>query len=295
VDVLSDVIAVMRTGEPRSARVEWHAPWGQRFVSIKGSAGFQVVMQGSCWLVPPGGPPIALADNPDTPLTDPACDPQHDPRWDQRYASDVIGRTTDSQAVTVTVCGGYQLDTTRAHPLLRELPEIVHLPAKAGQRLDLRAAVDLLGGELGDIRLGVDTVVPALLDMLLLYILRAWFTEQGEHGRASGWVAALSDPAVSAALSAIHGDPGKPWSVEALATRARLSRAAFSRKFTTLVGQPPMTYLTWWRMTSAARLLRDSEASLSVIAGQVGYTSEYAFSNAFKRQFGTAPGRYRRS
>ncbi len=75
---------------------------------------------------------------------------------------------------------------------------------------------------------------------------------------------------------------------------AGLSRAAFSRKFAALVGQPPMAYLTWWRMATAARLLRDSEASLGVIARRVGYTSEYAFANAFKRQYGIAPGRYRR-
>jgi uncharacterized cupin superfamily protein len=125
VDVLSDVIAVMRMGEPRSARVEWHAPWGQHFASVPGSAGFQVVLEGSCWLIPPNSHPVqlgpgdvvflphgsgyALADSPSTPLTQPACDPQHDPPWDQRYASDVVGRTAQNgpQPVTVTVCGGY--------------------------------------------------------------------------------------------------------------------------------------------------------------------------------------------
>ncbi|MFD8563541.1 AraC family transcriptional regulator [Streptosporangium canum] len=312
-DVLSDVIAAMRAGEPRSARVQWHAPWGQRFPTVRGSAGFQVVLQGSCRLIPPDdGAPIALhvgdvvflphgsgyalADSPATPLTEPVCDPLNDPRFEDRYASATVGKTGQdgAQAVTVTLCGGYQLDPSRAHPLLADLPEIVHLPARLGHRPELRAAVDLLGGELDNPRLGADTIVPALLDMLLLYILRAWFDEQSERGTTAGWAAALGDPAISAALHALHRDPALPWTVKTLGTQAGLSRAAFSRRFTTLIGQPPLTYLTWWRMTTAARLLRQSDASLGEVATRIGYTSEFAFATAFKREYGTAPGKYRR-
>lgn len=310
-DVLSDVLAAMRAGEPRSAKVEWHAPWGQRFVSIPGSAGFQMVLRGSCWLIPPDGPPVelgagdvvffphgsgyALADSPATPVAEPACDPRDDPRWDRRHVSDVVGRAAHgAQPVTVTVCGGYQLDPSRPHPLLAELPEIVRLRAGPGRNEELRAAVGLLGRELADRRLGADLIVPALLDTLLLYILRGWFEEQGEREPATGWAAALADPVLKTALNAIHGDPAKPWSVETLGGLAGLSRAAFSRRFTALAGRPPMAYLTWWRMTIAARLLKGSEAPLGAIARQVGYTSEYAFANAFKREYGVAPGRYRR-
>jgi AraC-like DNA-binding protein len=130
--------------------------------------------------------------------------------------------------------------------------------------------------------------------MLLLFILRAWYDEQADHDSASGWAAALSDRAISAALRAIHDDPGRAWTVEALGAQAGLSRAAFARRFTTLVGQPPLTYLTWWRLTAAARLLRDTDAPLAAVAARCGYTSEFAFAKAFKREYGTAPGRYRR-
>ncbi|MEW9533039.1 helix-turn-helix transcriptional regulator [Microbispora sp. NPDC049125] len=157
-----------------------------------------------------------------------------------------------------------------------------------------RRAVDLLGGELDHPRLGADTIVPALLDMLLLYILRAWFDEQTEHGTTTGWAAALGDPAISAALHALHRDPALPWTVETLGSQAGLSRAAFSRRFTTLIGQPPLTYLTWWRMTAAARLLRETDAPLAEVATRIGYTSEFAFATAFKREYGIAPGKYRR-
>ncbi|MFD4181605.1 helix-turn-helix transcriptional regulator, partial [Rhodococcus sp. NPDC058514] len=138
-----------------------------------------------------------------------------------------------------------------------------------------------------------DGIVPALIDSLLLYILRAWLETQ-PSADAKGWAAALADAAVAPALAAIHGDPAAPWSVESLAARAGLSRAAFARRFTTLVGEPPMAYLTRWRMTAAARLLRESDAPLSAVAGRAGYGSEFAFAKAFKREYGLAPGSYRR-
>ncbi|GAA1307990.1 AraC family transcriptional regulator [Planotetraspora silvatica] len=309
-DVLSDVIATMRTGEPRSALIRWRAPWGQSYPPVPG-VGFQVVLQGSCSLLPAEGAPVTLgvgdvvflvngrghvlADSPATPPAGPACDP-YDQRHERRYASPVAEGGTDDGpgALTVTLCGAYQLDPARAHPLLSDLPEIVHLPAMPGHHPEIRAAVDLLGAELGRPRLGADALVPALLDMLLLYILRAWFAEQPARGVVTGWAAALNDPAVSAALHGIHGEPARPWTVESLGEQAGLSRAAFAKRFTSLVGRPPLAYLTWWRMTVAGRLLRDSDAPLGAVGRQVGYTSEFAFANAFKRRYGIAPGRYRR-
>lgn len=177
---------------------------------------------------------------------------------------------------------------------MAQLPEIVHLPARLGHRPDLRAAVDLLGSELEGPRPGAEAIVPALLDVLLLYILRAWFDEQADHGPATGWAMALRDPAITAALHAIHHDPAEPWTVERLGKHAGVSRAAFARRFTTLVGQPPLSYLTWWRMTMAARRLRESDAPLGTVSKEVGYTSEFAFAAAFKREYGIAPGTYRR-
>jgi AraC-like DNA-binding protein len=302
VDVLSDVIAVMRSGRPRSARVAWRAPWGQRFPSAPGSAGFQVILQGSCRLIPPSGDPVALsvgdvvffphghayglADSPSTPLAEPVCDPLEDA---ELFASDVVGQ---EGPVTVTLCGGYQLSPGHTHPLLRDLPEVIHLPARLGHHPELRAAVDLLGNEIGNPRLGADTIVPALLDMLLLYILRTWF--ENPPTPDTGWAPALADPAVSAALHAMHRDLARPWTVQTLAGQAGLSRATFAHRFTTLTGRPPLTYLTWWRLTVAAKLLRESEAPLHEVATRTGYTSEFAFANAFKRQYGTAPGKYRR-
>ncbi|MBY8874277.1 AraC family transcriptional regulator [Micromonospora sp. PLK6-60] len=309
-DVLSDVIAVMRTGQPRSARVAWHAPWAQQFAPVPGSAGFQVILQGPCWLIHPAGEAVplsagdvvfrphgrghTLADNPSTAPAAPACDPT-DLQLPHRFANDTVGGSAGGPPTTVTLCGGYQLDPARAHPLLRDLPELVHLPAHLGRHPELRATVELLAGELARPRLGTDAIVPALLDTLLLHILRAWLEQQPARGTTTGWAAALNDPPTAAALQAIHRDPARPWTVATLAAEAGLSRTPFARRFTALLGQPPLTYLTWWRMTTAARLLQESDAPLGAIAGKVGYTSEFAFANAFKRRFGAAPGRYRRA
>jgi AraC-like DNA-binding protein len=137
-------------------------------------------------------------------------------------------------------------------------------------------------------------MVPALLDTLLISILRAWFAQESVHGAPTGWGAALRDPTIVAALTAIHEHPAHPWTVAELGNRAGLSRAAFARRFTALTGQPPLTYLTWWRITTAAHLLRRSDAPLRVIAEQAGYTSQIAFAAAFKHEFGLTPARYRR-
>ncbi|MDX6763381.1 AraC family transcriptional regulator [Streptomyces sp. F8] len=193
------------------------------------------------------------------------------------------------------LCGAYQLDPSRAHPLLLSLPDLIHLPAHPGRRAELGLAVKLLAAELETPSLGTDAAAPALLDTLLLYILRIWFDERPlSGGHTTGWAAALNDPPVTAALHAIHRDPAAPWTVAKLAAQAGLSRAPFAKRFARLVGQPPLAYLTWWRMTTAARLLKTTDAPLRSVSAQVGYTSEYAFAHAFKRAHGTPPGTYRR-
>ncbi|MFD1151208.1 AraC family transcriptional regulator [Saccharothrix hoggarensis] len=287
-DVLSDVVAVMRTGRPVAARVAWEAPWARRFEPVPGASGFQVVLEGSCWLLRDHADPVelhagdvvflpdgrghTLADSPATPLAEEAHDP------------DLAAHPAPANPTTVTVCGAYEL--AHVHPLLRDLPDTVLVSGP-----ELHAAVTLLAGELDHPRLGSDALVPSLLDTLLVYLLRTWFTGSPH---TTGWAAALNDPVTATALHHIHRDPAHPWTVAKLAATAGLSRAPFARRFTALVGQPPLTYLTWWRMTTAARLLKDTDAPLSTIAARVGYTSEFAFAAAFKRARGTAPGRYRR-
>ncbi|MEU1670168.1 AraC family transcriptional regulator [Streptomyces sparsogenes] len=316
-DVLSDAITSMRTGRPHAGRTEKHGSWGVRFPDSDG-AGFHVVLQGACWMLPPDGEPLALgpgdvvfmphgrgyglADGPRTPLArfsgslpgpfarDAAVQATAAP---DAAVPDADGADPRPRPDTVLLCGAYLLDRLRPHPLLAELPQVLHIPARLGRHPELRSAVELLGGELERPRPGASAVLTSLLDMLLLYVLRAWYEEQS--GRAgTGWAAALHDQPVSEALRAIHRDPAHPWTVETLGQAAGLSRAAFARRFTALAGRSPLAYLTWWRMTLAARLLRESELPLRAVAERSGYTSEFAFAKAFKREYGVAPGGYRR-
>jgi AraC-like DNA-binding protein len=295
-DVLSDVIASVRTGRPHSSRTTWRAPWGCWF-HASSAAGFHVMLAGSGWLIPQGGDPISLgvgdvvfaargiahglADSPSTPLA----------VFEPVVLNDITPAEAEQDASAVLLCGAYGMHGARTHPLLDELPDIIHLPARLGHRAQLRGAIDLLAAEMESPGPGTDAVVSALLDTLLLFLLRAWYEEH----LATGWARALSDPAVGASVRAIHDDPARPWTVKELGATAGLSRAAFARRFTELVGRPPLGYLTWWRLTTAARLLTGGDAPLATIAKQVGYASEYAFANAFKREYGIAPGRYRSS
>jgi AraC-like DNA-binding protein len=300
-DVLTDALAAMRVGQTRSARTDVHAPWGLRFPAVGGTT-FHVLLRGCCWLLPPDGDPVemtvgdvtllrhgnsvALADDPATPLQDfrPAA-------WGP---GQTIGRV-DVEGPgerSLLICGAYQLGRTRPHPLLAQLPDLLLL--KASETPGLATTVALLGEELEQARPGQDGVVPALVDALLLLILRGWIERSARDAAAPGWPGALTDTAIGGALADLHDNPGHAWTVAELGDRAGLSRSAFAQKFTALVGEPPLTYLTWWRMTLAGRILRESDAPLSAVAQRVGYASEFAFAKAFKREFGIAPGRYRR-
>jgi AraC-like DNA-binding protein len=286
VDVISDAIEAMRTGRPSSNRFRGGPPWRYRFAPYEG-AGFHVVLRGSGWLIAAGGSPVPLG----------AGDVILVPHGSPHVLSDspsAEGAVPFENVVSAPdgpvdfLCGKYRLDRTRAHPFLTGLPDVVHLPHHVGRHTSLRTAVDLLGGELRAEGAGRDTVVCGLLDVLFVYILRACLDASGD-----GWPRALRDPQIAAALEALHSSPAKPWRIEDLAAHVGLSRATLARRFTSLTGQPPMTYLTWWRMTMAAHLLRETELPLPAIAREVGYGSPFAFSHAFKRQFQLAPSRYR--
>jgi AraC-like DNA-binding protein len=294
-DVVSDAIAVMRTGQPSATRAAAGRSWRLRFAPYRG-AGFHVLLRGHCWLFPEEGDPIemsvgdvvVLSRGSGHDLSDTAGGSARDAvpfeRWD--------GRAPDARAPVVSelLCGKYRLDSSRAHPLMAELPEVLHVPAGAGRHPQLQAVVGLLGHEMQHRDPGHDAALSGLLDLLLVYVLRGWLTDRPDVA----WSRALTDPVVAAALQALHEDPARPWSIATLGERVGLSRAPLTRRFTALVGRPPMAYLAWWRMTSAARLLRETDLPLASIAAQVGgYRSAYAFSHAFKRQFGCPPGQYR--
>ncbi len=291
-DVLTDLITAMRTGRPVAARVAWQAPWAQRFAPVPGASGFTAVLQGECWLVPDEGLPVrmrvgdvaflpdgrghVLADSLETPVMSDACGPGD--------SADGPGKRPGGSPMTVAVCGAYEV--AQRHPLLFGLPDAVHV---AGESVN--ATVQQLAAELEHPGLGSASLVPALLDTLLVYLLRGWISRaSGGYGLA----AALNDRVTARALHAVHRSPELPWTVAKLAAESGVSRAAFAERFTVLVRRTPVAYLTWWRMATAARLLRETDLSMGAVAAKVGYSSEFAFAAAFKREHGVPPGRFRR-
>ncbi|CAK7284044.1 cupin domain-containing protein [Streptomyces misionensis] len=298
-DVVSDAISAVHLGHPWSHRLRTSESWCARLDPYDG-AGFYVVLKGRCWLLTDSSAPLPLGVGDavllphgtghviaDFPVDAAAAKKKAVPF--EQWLVETESRTQSDSCETEVLCGKYWLDCSRMHPLMAELPEVVHLPSRVGSHLELRAAIDLLAGELDEMRPGSCVALPSLLDLLLVYMIRAWMTE----APSGAWPRVLGDPVVAAALRALHSDPAAPWSNDRLAAEAGVSRPTLARRFTTLVGRPPMAYLTWWRVIRAATLLRDTSDTLATIAGRVGYGSPYALSHAFQREFGTTPGRYR--
>ncbi|MFB7494217.1 AraC family transcriptional regulator [Streptomyces sp. NPDC056161] len=313
-DVVSDAISAAHLGHPASHRVRTRGSWCARLDPYDG-AGFYVVLKGACRLLTDGGAavPLGVGDAALLPhgtghvianaTLDAAVAREKAVPFGHWLAAAGMGERPDGDGTeprtapgerpdrdeTELLCGTYWLDCNRMHPLMAELPEVVHLPNRVGGHFELRAAIDLLAGELDERRPGSCVALPNLLDLLLVYMIRAWMTES----TAGAWPGALGDPVTAAALRALHSDPAAPWDNARLAAEAGVSRPTLARRFTSLVGRPPMAYLTWWRLILAAGLLRDTPDTLAAIAGRVGYGSPYALSHAFQREFGTTPGRYR--
>jgi AraC-like DNA-binding protein len=263
-------------------------------------AGFYVVLKGSSWLLTDGGARVTLGVGDavllphgtghviaDSPVDAAVAEERAVPF--EHWLAGTGPQARPGRDETEMLCGKYWLDCSRMHPLMAELPEVVHLPSRVGSHLELRAAIDLLAGELDEVRPGSCMALPSLLNLLLVYMIRSWMTE----ATSGAWPTALGDPVTAAALRALHSKPAAPWSIDRLAAEAGVSRPTLARRFTNLVGRPPMAYLTWWRVILAATLLRDTPETLATIAGRVGYSSPYALSHAFEREFGITPGRYR--
>jgi len=179
--------------------------------------------------------------------------------------------------------GTYQLEGDVSQRLLSALPSLLVVPAG---RLD-SPLVDALSAEVQRDEPGQEAVLDRLLDLLLIATLRAWFA--GPEAEAPSWYRAHSDPVVGRALRMLHHHPAHPWTVAGLAKETGVSRAALARRFTELVGEPPMSYLTEWRLALAADLLREPDATVGSVARQVGYGSPFALSTAFKRHRGVSP------
>jgi AraC-like DNA-binding protein len=189
----------------------------------------------------------------------------------------------DPDGDTVLLTGTYPAPGAVGERLVRALPELVVVPADEGTR----AVTALLAAEMDREAPGQEAVLDRLLDVTLVCALRTWGDRPGAG--APGWYRAAGDPVVGPALALLHDRPAEPWTVGSLAAAVGVARATLARRFTDLVGEPPMSYLTGWRIAVAADLLRDRQLTLTTIARRVGYASPFALSAAFKRATGVSP------
>ena len=282
-------------------------PWSVR-VQDRAPLSLVAIMRGEAWVVPddadpvrlvPGDVAITRGPDPFTFADDPATRPQIVIHPCQRcttpdgkdlaQAMDLGVRTwgNDPDGSTTMLIGTYQMRGEVSRRLLEALPSLVVLPDGAWNR----SLVPLLGDEIVKDDPGQEVVLDRLLDLLLISVLRTWFARPDSG--APAWYRADSDPVVGRALRMLHNNPAASWTVASMAAATGVSRAALARRFTDLVGEPPMSYLTGWRLTLAADLLREPDATLVAVARQVGYSSPFALSAAFKRVRGISPQEHR--
>lgn len=313
-DVLSSIMAAVRLETGCIGRNVIRAPWGIDFdsaalasfvgVDSKRFAIFHTVSRGSACTTVEGQPTITLGPG----------DVVVYPNATRHTLSDRIGRPaipmrnllevaqmnmspadafgSSDGAETAMICGYFTYDRDGAHPLFSELPEVIHIRREDHRSGWLTQTLEFMATESAAMSPGTAAVLESLTRVLFIEVIRHVVRSADA---SSGWLRALGDRSIARALTAIHANADGDWSVASLAGIANMSRSVFARRFTELVGEPPLQYLTRWRIQRATRDLTLGVHSMTEIATRAGYGSEAAFSRAFKRWTGTSPGAYRRS
>ncbi len=301
-DALTDVLSALELKGWLSSRRELVPPWrydfaqskdstfhvindGGAFLQVEGEASPRRVEDGDVVLFPTGHP-HSLFDNPASP-TMRLVHLDYNPARERHIVA-----CQGSGPKLLMLCGAFHFDYPNDVPLLHRLPRLIHIASAQGHMdQGIGGIVQLIARESASRQPGTEIMLKRLTELLFIQVIRLWIDQ--ERTAAGGWAGALRDQPVSTALDLIHHSPERHWTVKELAEAAALSRSAFSARFTELVGEPPMTYLTRWRMLRATRLLKN-EVRMETVAEQLGYESEAAFRKAFKREVGIPPAQYRR-
>ena len=304
-DPLGETLHQLRLTGTLYCRAELSAPWGIDLPAIAGCMMFHIVTSGGCVLEIEGEEPrilregsLALIPHGGGHLM------RSDPKAETAPLFDIpVERVSDRYEImrhggggefTHLTCGVLRFDHVAAHRLVSQLPGVLQIDTWADEESRwLRSTLGLISQEARTLRPGGETVITRLADILVIQAIRAWLDSAPEADQ--GWLAALRDEQLGRALASIHREPGREWSVASLAREACMSRSAFSARFSAMVGESAMRYLTQWRMQLARVGLQESSEAVAHLASRLGYQSEAAFSRAFKRVFGSSPGSVRRS
>ena len=302
-DPLGETLHLLRLNGSLYCRSELKAPWGIDMPAFEGHMMFHVITSGHCWLDVEGEEPRLLQQgslalvphgNGHKIRSHPSSDVE--PLFDipvekisERY--EVMRYGGDGELTHLT-CGVVSFDHMVGRRLIRELPQILQMGAWDDDEDSwLQSTLRFIAREARVLRPGGETVITHLADIIIIQAIRAWIVSAPEANR--GWLAALRDDQVGRALAAMHRQPDALWTIDSLAKEVGMSRSGFSARFTQLVGESAMRYLTQWRMQIARAQLMETSDSLAILAERLGYQSEAAFSRAYKRVFGVSPGSVR--
>lgn len=313
-DILSDILRIIRFSGAITLRPELSAPWAIQSlphddfaealqIQTKRLLPFHIMVEGNCWIQANDGSrtllsqgDIAIFPHGDAHILGDHLEQEPvlvsrllpEPPWTEPLLMQYGG----GGAVSKLVCGFLQCEEALMHPFLKTLPKLIHVGAFAEPTTPLlEVGVRSIIQETDCFRSGSMCLLTRLVELMFIEILRNYM--QNLPTQEVGWLAALKDPIVRQALDWIHADPAYPWTVAELATKIGMSRSALAARFTQLVGDSPMKYLTHWRLQLASRQLQDTDDSIAKIAIQVGYESEAAFNRTFKRHVGVPPGVWR--
>jgi AraC-like DNA-binding protein len=304
-DPLGEALHLLRMNGAFYCRSELTAPWGLTLPPMPGYIWFHVVVSGSTWLETADGSrqllqrgDLALAtrgeghvirSDADAPVPG-ILDVERELVSD-RYE---ILRHGEGGAPTSLICGAVRFEHPAALNLVGILPAILHVESSGTfETNSMQGTLALMATEARQLRPGGEAVITRLADILVIQAIRAWL--EADPGAHSGWLGALRDPQIGQAISLIHRQPDRDWTVGSLADEVAMSRSAFAARFSELVGVPVIQYVTDWRMQVARAALADEGATVAELADRLGYRSEAAFARAFKRVIGTPPGAVKRA
>jgi AraC-like DNA-binding protein len=305
-DPVGEALHFLRMNGAFYCRSELTSPWGLTMPPMAGYIWFHVVTSGRLWLetgdrdedgswihpgdlaLVPHGEGHVLRSEPGAPA--PGILDLERELISDRYE---ILRHGGGGEPTGLICGAVRFEHPAAENLIRILPSTIRIKPSSSPRLDwLESTLRLMAAEASELRPGGEAVITRLGDILVIQAIRAWM--ENDPAARSGWLGALQDPQIGRAISLIHRDPARHWTVASLADELAMSRSAFAARFSELVGEPVMAYVARWRMNVAVDALTEEGATVAELADRLGYRSEAAFSRAFKRVIGASPGEVRR-
>lgn len=307
-DLLSDILAQMRLTGTLYFRTAFTAPWSVQVPAFQDVARFHFAWKGRCLVrIAEAEQPVMLEQGDLVIITKGAPHILSSDRGAERNVvelDEVIEKSgfdgrgalvygddgTDHE--TQLVCGHFAFDPDASHPMIDALPAHIHIRNYGDAAGDwIESSLKIIGAEAGRDKMGGDLIALKLSEIIFAQALRTYLNSDGTDKPV---IAAFADPAIARALTAIHDDPARGWTLDDLSSAAGMSRTSFVTRFAQRMSMTPFAYVTHWRMQLARRSLHETPSPIIEIAEAAGYQSEAAFGRVFRKTFGIAPARYRR-